>query len=311
MSEMETTPKVPMPHLFAALAALQANLPRIAKDADATIPGKDGKQGYAYKYADLTDIADALMPMLGKNGLAFTAKPTLSGGVFVLEYSLVHESGESDGGFYPLPDPGRTPPQQVGSAITYARRYCLCAVTGVAPGGDDDDAGAAQAGYQSAGAAFDTASPVRPQAGRQQQPRGDQRPQGQVSRPAAAGQTRLASGEADPDAQKYADTASQTRTLAELEQIHKDAMAAQKLSALIKAPESGNLGKLAVYLDWRRKLLADLDKAWKELDSAQTAARVDVTELEVIIKQETGADADHASAAQLFQVAAKLRERAA
>ena len=32
--------------------------------------------------------------------------------------------------------------------ITYARRYCLCAVTGVAPDEDDDDAQAAEAGAQ-------------------------------------------------------------------------------------------------------------------------------------------------------------------
>ena len=150
--------------LFAALAGVQADLPRIAKDADAKIPGKDGKQGYAYKYADLADVAEAVMPLLGKHGLAFTAKPTMDDGMFGLAYSLVHESGEKDAGFYPLPDPRSTPPQQVGSAITYARRYCLCAVTGVAPNGDDDDAGAAQAGYQSAGAAFEAASPVRPSA---------------------------------------------------------------------------------------------------------------------------------------------------
>ena len=30
-------------------------------------------------------------------------------------------------------------PQDIGKAITYARRYALCAVTGLAPGGDDDD----------------------------------------------------------------------------------------------------------------------------------------------------------------------------
>lgn len=148
--------------LFAALAALQANLPRIAKDADAKIEGTEGKRGYAYKYADLADVAEAVEPMLGKHGLAFTAKPTLLDGMFGLAYKLVHESGEFDDGFYPLPDPRSTKPQAVGSAITYARRYCLCAVTGVAPNGDDDDAVTAQSEFQSAGAAFAAASPARP-----------------------------------------------------------------------------------------------------------------------------------------------------
>jgi hypothetical protein len=150
--------------LFAALAGVQANLPRIGKGAEAKIPGKDGQRGYEYKYADLADVAQMIMPLLGKNGLAFTAKPTMVGGAFVLLYKLVHESGESDEGTYPLPDPRSTKPQTVASAITYARRYCLCAVTGVAPDGDDDDATIAQADYQSAGAAFENASPVRPAA---------------------------------------------------------------------------------------------------------------------------------------------------
>lgn len=298
----ELTISAPSPEarakLFGALAKLQSNLPKVAKASTADTGT------YKYQYAGLDAVTDAAMPALGKYGLAFIALPTLNGaGNFVLSYSLVHEAGGEISGEYPLPDKGSA--QQLGSAITYARRYTLTAATGIAPGGEDDDGAAATQAYQHAS---------KQQGERQQQPRPmnqGPRPQGQVSRPAAAGQTRLTSGEADPDAQKYADTASQTRSLAELEQIHKDALAAQKLSALIKAPESGNLGKLAVYIDWRRKLLADLDRAWKELDSAQAAARVDVTELEVIIRQETGVDADHASAAQLFQVAEKLRERAA
>jgi hypothetical protein len=38
--------------------------------------------------------------------------------------------------------------QDIGSAETYARRYCLVALTGVAPGGDDNDGANANAGRQ-------------------------------------------------------------------------------------------------------------------------------------------------------------------
>jgi hypothetical protein len=49
-------------------------------------------------------------------------------------------------GMYPL---GTGTPQQLGSAITYARRYCLLAVTGLAPDdGSDDDAQAAEQSYR-------------------------------------------------------------------------------------------------------------------------------------------------------------------
>ena len=131
------------PHLNAALAAVQAELPRIDKGRTATVPTKAGGQ-YSYTYADLSDVAAAIKPLLGRNGLAFTAWPTLSlvTNRFVLRYELLHESGEQKGGEYPLPSPTEVGAQALGSAITYARRYCLCAVTGVAPD-DDDDAAAA------------------------------------------------------------------------------------------------------------------------------------------------------------------------
>jgi hypothetical protein len=125
--------------LSKALASVQENLPAITKGETAEVKNKDtGKLQYTYQYADLADVSEAILPLLGKNGLAFTAWPTLDDGRFVLAYALIHESGEERTGVYPLPSSGT--PQQVGSAITYARRYCLCAVTGVAPGGEDNDA---------------------------------------------------------------------------------------------------------------------------------------------------------------------------
>ena len=131
--------------LFAALAAVQAQLPKIGKGQTADT----GK--YIYKYADLADVSQEILPRLGAAGLAFTSRPTMLDGQFVLAYSLVHFSGEREDGIYPLPSSGT--PQQIGSAITYARRYCLCAVTGVAPDSDDDDGAAAEAGHHQADAA--------------------------------------------------------------------------------------------------------------------------------------------------------------
>jgi hypothetical protein len=121
--------------LAAALAKVQAELPHIAKGEKANV----GQ--YSYEYADLTAVSQAILPLLGKHGLAFTAWPTLDDGKFVLSYTLLHSSGEERTGTYPLPDKGT--PQQLGGHITYARRYALCAVTGVAPGGEDNDAAGA------------------------------------------------------------------------------------------------------------------------------------------------------------------------
>jgi hypothetical protein len=123
-------------NLATALAELQQKLPKVTKGETATV--RSDKGSYSYSYADLTDITDQLMPIMGDLGLSFIAKPTFMNGSFVLAYSLLHTSGEREDGHYPLPGTGT--PQQIGSAITYGRRYCLCAVTGVAPGGDDNDA---------------------------------------------------------------------------------------------------------------------------------------------------------------------------
>ncbi len=123
--------------LATALAKVQAELPAIGKGETATVQTKDGGS-YGYSYADLTAVSAALLPLLGRHGLAFTAWPTLVDGQFILSYTLMHESGEERTGSYPLPSSGS--PQQIGGVITYARRYCLCAVTGAAPGGDDNDA---------------------------------------------------------------------------------------------------------------------------------------------------------------------------
>lgn len=126
-----------------ALVALQAALPEIKKSRTAKV--KSEKSEYTYKYANLAGISKSLLPMLAGVGLSWTAKPTLNAdGKFVLAYKLKHNSGEFEDGEWPLPSSGT--PQQIGSAITYARRYTLCSVTGLAPEDDDDDAARAEAG---------------------------------------------------------------------------------------------------------------------------------------------------------------------
>jgi hypothetical protein len=126
-----------------ALAAFQADIPHVGKGQKATVPMKAGGK-YTYDYADLTDITGVAMPLLAKHGLSFTALPTMAEAGFVLRFKLLHADGHAEVGDYPLPDPTRSTPQELGSAITYARRYALCASTGIAPGGEDDDGQKAQ-----------------------------------------------------------------------------------------------------------------------------------------------------------------------
>ena len=121
--------------IAAALAAFQADLPGVGKDSV--------NPHFKSKYADLADMSKAILPALAKQGLAFVSMPTMDADVgFALQYALIHESGGKLEGLYPLPAGGNE--QQKGSAITYARRYCLGAVTGVAADDDDDGNAASQ-----------------------------------------------------------------------------------------------------------------------------------------------------------------------
>jgi len=118
----------------AAMAKAQAEFPGIAKGRTAAV----GK--YSYKYADLTDILEAVTPVLNANGLTISQSAVSDerGGAGVTTI-CIHASGQwvsSD----PLFLSGGSTPQNAGSAITYARRYSLCAFLGIAA--DDDDDGA-------------------------------------------------------------------------------------------------------------------------------------------------------------------------
>lgn len=128
--------------LASALAAFQAKLPDVVKGQTATVQMKNGGT-YKYKYAGLPAVSKVVLPLLGAVGLSFSAKPTFNeAGKFVLSYRLLHVSGESDCGEYPLPQTGTA--QEIGSAITYARRYALCSAIGVAADEDDDGAVASE-----------------------------------------------------------------------------------------------------------------------------------------------------------------------
>jgi len=285
--------------LYAALAKVQADLPSVAKNKTGEVK-KDGKKVYDYDYADLTDVSEAIMPLLGKNGLAFTARPTLNGGgQFVLAYSLLHSGGEREDGEYPLPSNGT--PQEIGKSITYGRRYCLCAVTGVAPGGDDTDAAGVPAHKMDRSRAddWDNATPARP-AGNGN---------GQVSRPAAqAAETDL--GEPDEAAQAIADEAHLCRTMTGISDLHRQAHNESKLSAIVASPSTGGKGKLAPYLNWRRQQIQAENKALDELTEAGNAAGLDAGGLDGFVQTVTGKSLEAATLADLKTCIAKMSETA-
>ena len=125
--------------LAEALAQVQAALPVVHKGNRATVPTKSGGS-YSYTYADLSDVTAAALPLLSQHGLAFTCSPRSGERGWELSGMLSHSSGEWIAGALPL---NGSTPQELGSSITYMRRYLLGALTGLVTD-DDDDGNTAQ-----------------------------------------------------------------------------------------------------------------------------------------------------------------------
>jgi hypothetical protein len=122
--------------LARALARAQGVMASASKDK--TNPA------FKSRYADLASVWDACREPLTSNGLAVVQLVTAADKASVtVETRLLHESGESVSSVLTMPVEKPTA-QGVGSAITYARRYALSALVGVAP--DDDDDGNAASG---------------------------------------------------------------------------------------------------------------------------------------------------------------------
>lgn len=94
------------------------------------------------KYADLAGCIDAAKKHLSDNGLAVIQTTEVIDNCLYLRTTLMHLSGEYMSGLYPI-DPLKRDPQGFGSAMTYARRYTFCAITGIASDDDDDDGNSA------------------------------------------------------------------------------------------------------------------------------------------------------------------------
>lgn len=118
--------------LAAALAKAQGEIKGAAKDT--------ANPFFKSKYADLASVWEACRAELTKNGLSVIQTTDDGGNGITVVTTLAHSSGEWIRGRLTM-RPVKDDPQGVGSAITYARRYALAAIVGVAP--EDDDGNAA------------------------------------------------------------------------------------------------------------------------------------------------------------------------
>lgn len=127
------------PEFCTSLVDLHADMHNVARNQEADTGT------FSYRYADLASILEVVRPILAKHGFAVLQElcPGALGEAH-LRTTLLHVSGGFTTSMFSMPSGTR--PQEVGSAVSYARRYALMAVLGIAA--EDDDGSAAQKGFE-------------------------------------------------------------------------------------------------------------------------------------------------------------------
>jgi hypothetical protein len=127
------------PALHDAQEDVEASIKR-----DATASG--GK--FSYDYTTLDTLIEHVKGPLNDNGLMFTQSNESIDGTPHLVTTIIHESGQWIKSETAMCVP-ENDPQEFGSAMTYARRYGLSAILGIASEQDDDGATASRSRSQS------------------------------------------------------------------------------------------------------------------------------------------------------------------
>src|SRR6266480_4564600 len=129
--------------LASALAKAQAELVNPEKSLTATIRGgRPGEGERRFRYAPLASGLDIVRKTLGQHEIATVQTTAIdpAAGIVNLTTLLAHASGEWIASDWPVcPIAETANPQRMGAALTYARRYALFTLVGIA-GEDDIDA---------------------------------------------------------------------------------------------------------------------------------------------------------------------------
>jgi hypothetical protein len=142
MSEVQTPDLVNTPLLNAALSKAQGAMQNAEKDR--------ANPAFKSSYATLASTFDAVRKPLADNGLSVFQNPeTILEGSKIVLVKCVSEIRHSSGERLvtsPIVIPVASPhgAWQIGSAISYAKRYQVQSMLGIAAAEDDDDATAAQ-----------------------------------------------------------------------------------------------------------------------------------------------------------------------
>ena len=129
--------------LAAALAKAQAEIPTPEKSLTATSVSPFARMGSrTFRYAPLSSGLDLVRKCLGQHEIATVQTTAIDRdcGLIRLTTTLVHASGEWVSSEWPVcPVSETAAPHRLGAALTYARRYALFTLVGIA-GEDDLDA---------------------------------------------------------------------------------------------------------------------------------------------------------------------------
>jgi hypothetical protein len=128
---------------FAAdFAAMQSELPRIARNGTIEIKSKDtGKVIQSTPFAKLEDINDGVRPALQKYGFGVSFSIAQAIGLVTVTAKLLHRLGHSESTSISLPidtTGSKNAVQGNGSTVSYGKRYAICALLNISTGDDAD-----------------------------------------------------------------------------------------------------------------------------------------------------------------------------
>lgn len=142
----------------AAYTKAYADIQNVVKNAE--------NPHFRSSYADLAAVVDTVRPVFARHGLSVFQAPgklvQLGDGSLAISLVnlVIHESGEMLSVETQLPLGPKPTAQAAGSAITYARRYALAAIAGIAQVDDDGNAASSQDTKRQAKWSVNPASPV-------------------------------------------------------------------------------------------------------------------------------------------------------
>jgi hypothetical protein len=122
-----------------ALATFQARCPQITKRRQMDLGGGKGPL-----YASIDDIMREVKPLLAECGLSVTFSASITEGGHLTAKCLVHHGRHVEESEITLPVPSSmrvNDTQKMGAALSYAKRYALCAALNIVVTDEDQDGG--------------------------------------------------------------------------------------------------------------------------------------------------------------------------